>query len=126
MKIQDVTLFIKKSGSIVLGHKNKRDQLKSDYVDVTTEICDFFIRAMISQEGYHKEYNYNGKRYWIDCKEMTQEQIKQAEEDKKRRSDNASRSLNSLFQFALPFYHNAEIFNMFTEPVKLKNYHEKG
>lgn len=96
MKIMDVTIE-NIDGKIVLCRRNKRGNIKYDYVDITGKFLDCIVECSVSEEG--KIYIYTsskGKHYNINVTEMSDEEFLRRKKVREVKSKKALTCLSGI------------------------------
>ncbi len=118
MKINDIDIYLKKDGNFVIGRKNKRGNIKSDFKNVTRAVIEFFIKAFLTTEGHYKQYKIGDDYYKIKMIKMTKEEV-QAQTEKYAKNSKP----NNIFALMSYIYTLNSHDDMFS-PVKLKECHK--
>lgn len=98
MKISDVDLYIHRD-KIVLGRKNKRNQLKSDYIDVTERVVEFLIKRFEVEDGEFIQLKRGDDHYSLEFKKMSVDDVQRINDRDRRESINKRTELSTLIHF---------------------------
>ncbi len=96
MKISDASIEYHE-GKVVICHKNKRGNIKSDYVDITKDFLDRITQVLVSEDDkiiIHTDKT--GKHYTVNVTEMSQEEYDRRAKGRETRGQKTMLSLGSL------------------------------